>query len=66
MSKEEKKEKKKKNNAKFSGHYVRQRRHNICAHAIRLDQLIKMLHMIKGGPPIEQVTNFDLVFVQIK
>ena len=29
---------KKKNNAKFSGHYVRQRTHNVRAHALRLDQ----------------------------
>ena len=28
--------KKKKNNAKFSGHYVCPRTHNICAHALRL------------------------------
>ena len=30
---------KKKNNAKFSGHYVRQRTHNICAHELRSDQM---------------------------
>ena len=35
-----------KNNAKFSGHYVRQRTHNVCAHALRSDQynLEKMLN----------------------
>ena len=32
--------KERKNDAKFSGHYVRQRTHNIPAHALRSDQLI--------------------------
>ena len=36
--KEEERKKKKKNNAKFSGHYVCPRMHNIRAHALRLHQ----------------------------
>ena len=36
--KKKKRKKKEKNNAKFSGHYVRQRKHNVHAHALRLDQ----------------------------
>ena len=31
---------KEKNNDKFSGHYVRQRTHNVCVHALRSDQFI--------------------------
>ena len=31
---------KKKNNAKFSGHYVQQRTHNVRAHILRSDQLL--------------------------
>ena len=33
--------KERKNNAKFSGDYVRQRTHNVHAHALGLDQLLK-------------------------
>ena len=36
-----KKERKKKNNAKFSGHDVRPRTHNECAHALHLHQCMK-------------------------
>ena len=35
---EGKKERKKKNNAKFSGHYVHPRTHNVRAHALRSHQ----------------------------
>ena len=37
--KRRKKERKKKNYAKFSGHYIRQRTHNVCAHGLRSQQL---------------------------
>ena len=39
MWKERKKERRK-NNAKFSGHYFRQRTHNVRAHALRSHQLL--------------------------
>ena len=35
-----KEKRKRKKNAKFSGHYVRPRMHNVCAHALRLHQLL--------------------------
>ena len=35
MEEKEEKEKRRKNNAKFSGHYVRPRTHNMRAHALR-------------------------------
>ena len=47
--KRKKKERKKKNNAKFSGHYVRQRTHNVHAHALRSDQYpLKDRHGMPG------------------
>ena len=37
-----KKKEGKKNNAKFSDHYVRQRTHNVRAHALRSEQLMQI------------------------
>ena len=46
--------KKKKNNAKFSGHYVHQRTHNIRAHALRSDQLKNHLELFAKKYRVKQ------------
>ena len=42
VSGRKKKERRKKNNGKFSGHYIRQRTHNVRAHALRSNQFLKI------------------------
>ena len=52
-----------KNNAKFSGHYVRQRTRNVHTHALRLDQLrilsrasilVSKLLTVEGGGGLDR------------
>ena len=42
-----KKEKERKNNAKFRGHYVRQRTHTVRVHALHSNQLLQIIHIYK-------------------
>ena len=60
--KERKKEKRKrKNNAKFSGHYVRPRTHNVCAHGLRSHQNLLLRTLAKSFLLLTSSVSFILV-----
>ena len=44
--------KRRKNNAKFSGHYVHPRTHNVHAHALRLPEPTNKQNLRAGVPPV--------------
>ena len=61
-----KKRKRRKNNAKFSGHYVRPRPHNVRTHALRLHQFVQCLKRFRWlqtrrGQGIEILDSKDML-----